>query len=131
MPTKSPSGALSPYYFKGGQIYGMHYGSCFDDMEAFGNLMSAEEHFVMHSPIKRRILIDLYETNLTKQMVSAFADHVLRMKAKIVKLAIAGDDKYAFRAINNLIGKSKALEKGQLYFCSDMEDGKTWLVSER
>jgi hypothetical protein len=131
MPAKSPSGALSPYYYKGGLIYGMHYGSYFDDMEALGKMMSAEERFMMGSPTRRRILIDLYETNLTGPMVSIMAEHLLRMKSRIVKLAIACDDKNMFRAIKRLIVKANVLDCGQLYFCSDMEEGKTWLVSER
>ena len=31
MSGKSPSGALSPYYYKGGYFHGIHYGSYFDD----------------------------------------------------------------------------------------------------
>lgn len=34
MMTKSPSGALSPYYYKGGYFHGIHYGSYFDDSQA-------------------------------------------------------------------------------------------------
>lgn len=60
---KSPSGALSPYYYKGGYFHGIHYGSYFDDMDALRDMMSQEESFIMDSPEKRRIMIDIYETN--------------------------------------------------------------------
>ena len=130
MLTKSPSGALSPYYYKGGQIHGMHYGSYLDDMEALSKMMLEEERFVMRSPGGRRILIDLYETNLTKAMLSEMVNHIERMSSRIIKLAFAGNDKGVFRKINNLLLKSKSLDRSQLYFCNDMEDGKTWLVGE-
>jgi len=53
----SPSGALSPYYYKGGYFHGMHLGSYFDDMSALSSMMTAEEEFIMKSPEKRRIRV--------------------------------------------------------------------------
>lgn len=73
---KSPSGALSPYYYKGGYFHGIHYGSYFDDMDSLRDMMHKEESFIMSSPEKRRIMIDLYETNLTKEMIWEFAQHI-------------------------------------------------------
>jgi len=127
---KSPSGAMSPYYWEGGIIHGMHYGSYFDDMEAFRDMMSQEENFVMRSPEKRRILIDLYETNITESMMLEFVAHIERMASRIVKLAIAGDRK-CLKDVKKLLLKSGAINEGQLYFGADMDTGKTWLVSER
>lgn len=126
---KSPSGALSPYYYKGGYFHGIHYGSYFDDMDSLRDMMHKEESFIMSSPEKRRIMIDLYETNLTKEMIWEFAQHIKRMSTKIVKLAIAGDRR-CLRSVYKALLKSNALDKGQIYVCSDMEEGKTWLVSE-
>ncbi len=31
MLSRSPSGSLSPYYYKGVYLHGMHYGSYFED----------------------------------------------------------------------------------------------------
>ncbi len=39
MMTKSPSGALSPYYYKGGYFHGIHYGSYFDDAKALFDMI--------------------------------------------------------------------------------------------
>lgn len=91
---KSPSGALSPYYYKGGYFHGIHYGSYFNDMDSLRDMMSQEESFIMRSPEKRRIMIDLYETNLVDSMILEFVLHIERMSSRIVKLAIAGDKKY-------------------------------------
>lgn len=127
---KSPSGALSPYYWEGGYFHGIHYGSYFNDMESLRDMMSQEEDFIMRSPEKRRILIDLYETNLTEPMVAEFVLHIERIASRIVKLAITGEKKY-LKAISKLLLKSNEINKGQMYFGADMDEGKTWLVSDR
>lgn len=126
---KSPSGALSPYYYKGGYFHGIHYGSYFNDMDSLRDMMSKEESFILNSPERRRILIDLYETYLTKPMILEFAQHIKRMSSRIVKLAIAGERKYLIPVYRALI-KENALNVGQIYICADMEEGKTWLVSD-
>ena len=126
---KSPSGALSPYYYKGGYFHGIHYGSYFNDMDSLRDMMSQEESFIMSSPEKRRIMIDFYETNLTDSMILEFVMHIGRMSSRIVKLAIAGDKKY-IKPISKELIKDNVLNKGQIYVCSDMEEGKTWLVSD-
>ena len=127
---KGPSGALSPYYWKGGYFHSIHYGSYFDDMEAFRDMMAQEENFIMKSPERRRIIMDIYETNLTEPMILEFVSHIERMAPVIIKLAIAGEKKY-LKAVRKLLYKSNAINNGQLYFGADMDEGKTWLVSER
>jgi len=129
MISKSPSGALSPYYYKGGYFHGIHYGSYFDDMEALRDMMSQEEQFIIRSPESRRILIDLYETNLTEQMLSEFVLHIKAISPKIIKLAITCDNK-RLKTVQKALSKASVLNKGQLYFCLDMEEAKTWLVSD-
>lgn len=58
MISKSPSGALSPYYYKGGYFHGIHYGSYFDDVDALLSVMDQEEAFILKSPERRRIFIE-------------------------------------------------------------------------
>lgn len=126
---KSPSGALSPYYYKGGYFHGIHYGSYFDDMDSLRDMMAREESFIIRSPERRKIMIDLYETNMTKQMLDEFALHIMRLSPRIVKLAIAGD-RQCIKAVKRVLLKNGAISAGQVYFCADMEEGKTWLVSD-
>lgn len=126
---KSPSGALSPYYYKGGYFHGIHYGSYFDDMDALRDMMAKEEAFILGNAERRRILIDLYETNLTDSMILEFAQHIKRISSRIVKLSINGEKK-CLKAVYKAIIRADALNKGQIYVCTDMEEGKTWLVSE-
>jgi len=129
MMTKSPSGALSPYYYKGGYFHGIHYGSYFDDMHSLRDMMAREEAFILRFPEKRRILIDLYETNMTSDMLADFAAHIKRLRAKITKLAISADKK-SLKTIRRALYRGCSLEKGKMCFTPDMEEGKTWLVSD-
>lgn len=38
-------------------------------------MMNEEEAFILKSPERRRILIDLYETNLTQDLAQKVAEH--------------------------------------------------------
>lgn len=129
MITKSPSGALSPYYYKGGYFHGIHYGSYFDNSSALLSMMNEEETFILKSSERRRILIDLYETNLTNSLVEKIVEHISKISPRIVKLAIASDKKSLCRLRKNII-KGTTLGIGQIYFSTDMEEAKTWLVSD-
>lgn len=129
MITRSPSGALSPYYYKGGYFHGIHYGSYFDNSDALLSMINEEENFILKSSERRRILIDLYETNLSKALIGKIVGHIEKISPKIVKLAISSDKK-SLRQLRKAIVNGTSLGKGKLYFCTDMEEAKTWLVSD-
>lgn len=126
---KSPSGALSPYYYKGGYFHGIHYGSYFDDMESLRDMMSQEEKFILRSSEKRRILIDLYETNITTGILADFVAHIERISGRIIKLGISADKK-TLKTVRKALLNDCTLRKGQMCFSPDMEEAKTWLVSD-
>lgn len=98
-------------------------------MDALRDMMAKEEAFILGNAERRRILIDLYETNLTDSMILEFAQHIKRISSRIVKLSINGEKK-CLKAVYKAIIRADALNKGQIYVCTDMEEGKTWLVSE-
>ena len=98
-------------------------------MDALRGIMLQEEEFILRSPESRRILIDLYETNLTNSMMAEFIAHIVRLSSRIVKLAIAGDKK-CIKQIYKALVKEDVIAKGLIYICTDMEEGKTWLVSD-
>lgn len=129
MLTKSPSGALSPYYYKGGYFHGIHYGSYFNDADALYDMMQREEEFILKSTQKRRIMIDLYETELTLPVLERLEHHLVKLHNNIFKLAIAADRK-SLAKIRKRIKHSPNLQDLCCYLCTDMEEGKTWLVSE-
>ncbi|QEH70284.1 hypothetical protein EKH84_18545 [Cellulosilyticum sp. WCF-2] len=126
---KSPSNALSPYYYKGGYFHGIHYGSYYDDREALFSMMEREEVFILNSSERRRILIDFYGTSVSQLMLDKVVEHIRHLSPRIIKLAIA-TDKRSLWHICKAIKKANILENGQLYFSTDMEEGKTWLVSD-
>ena len=82
-----------PYYYKGGYFHGIHYGSYFDDAESLYRMIEKEERFILESPERRRIMIDLYETSLTPEVLEAVIRHIGRLSPRIVKLSIAADRK--------------------------------------
>ena len=110
--------------------YGLQYGGCFDDLDALREKMSREEEFITRSPKRRKLLIDLNKTNITKKMISEFMSHLERMAPKIIKLAATGEWKY-LRPVGKTLQKSKVIGKGQMYFDVDIEECKTWLVGKR
>ena len=127
---KSPSGALSPYYYKGGYFHGIHYGSYFQDADALLEMMKKEEEFILKSTEKRRILIDLYETEMSPKVVEEFVKHLVHLNSNIIKLAIA-TDKRNLKIIRRGIKNCKQLNCLFCYYCTDMEEGKTWLISDQ
>ncbi len=125
----SPSGALSPYYYKGGYFHGIHYGSYFDDYESLFKMIDKEEAFILKSPDKRRIMMDFYETNLSDNVIEKIVTHITNIDSKIIKLAVA-TDKRGLSLIKKALRKSNSFRPACCYFCTDMEEGKTWLVSD-
>ncbi len=129
MISMSPSGALSPYYYKGGYFHGIHYGSYFEDTKALLDMMEKEEEFILRFPQRRRILIDLYETRLNREVLERLLRQITALNDRIVKLAIA-TDRRSLRKIQKALKKEPVIEYGRCYLTTDMEDGKTWLVSD-
>lgn len=128
---KSPSGALCPYYYKGGYFHGIHYGSYGDDMDAFLDMVRQEEEFILKSPDTRRIMMDLYETNITthSDALDTFVSHIKTIRPKVMKLGIS-TTKHELSVIKRAIEKAQAIEKGKVFYNTDMETAKTWLVSD-
>jgi hypothetical protein len=125
----SPSGALSPYHYKGGYFHGIHYGSFHDDADGLAEMMNAEEQFILRSPERRKIMIDFYETQITPAILVDFAAHIERISDRISKLGISADRKN-LRRIRKALYDGCSLGKGLIYFSPDMEEAKTWLVSD-
>ena len=129
MMTKSPSGALSPYYYKGGYFHGIHYGSYFDDSKALFDMMEKEEQFILKSPDRRRIMLDLYETDITQDVLEKLLQHIENLRPRIVKVAFAAN-RATLKNIQRAIKKEKNLRSVCCKFSTDMEEGKTWLVGD-
>jgi hypothetical protein len=127
---QSPGGSIFPYYFKYGELFGMHLGSFFEDGAAMIKRMQAEEEFIRTENYPLPLWIDFYQTKLTDEVLVEFSKSMLRLQAYIPKLAIVGCSlraKWRFRKLARKNGFSFPMP---LRFFSDPEQAKTWLVSE-
>ena len=129
---KSPSGALCPYYFMGGELQPLHYGSYFNDKKHLFEMIKAEEEFILKSSGRnnRRVWIDLYETTLDDEAIDFLINHLKSIRSKIFKLCLVGCSKNDIRRIKDKMKREKMDLYNQTQYFSDPEDGKQWLVSE-
>jgi len=127
---KSPSGSLCPYYYKGGELHPLHYGSYRDDMDKLSEIIDAEEKFIMSSMSGRRIWIDLYETNLTDSMILRMSQHIVHISPKVTKMALVGCSKRVFNNIISYLREAECSLAGQIKLFDDPEVSKDWLVGK-
>lgn len=130
---KSPSGSLCPYYYMGGELHPLKYGSYFDNMSDLLETMKAEETFILKSSGQhnRRIWIDLYETNLNDEVIKAIVLHIEAIKHKIFRLCLVGCSFSARQKINEKMKQTNIDIFKQMRFFSDSEEAKQWLIGER
>lgn len=121
---------MFPYYYKGGEIHALKYGSFGADEAAALAVMQAEEAFVAQPNRRLRIWVDFYETRLTETVLQAFVDSIKRLRPHIIKLAIVGCSSGARRRLQPMGKKPDGGVPGPIEFFDDPEDAKTWLVAE-
>ena len=127
---KSPSGALFPYYYKNGELFGLHLGSYFSDEDGVIAMMQSEATFFTKQHRDIGIWIDFYETKLTDRVIQGFVEMVEHMGPKVTRLGIVGCSTIARWKINRLIKKTGPISSLPVRFFEDPEVAKTWLVSE-
>ena len=130
MLTKSPGGSVFPYYYKGGEIHALKYGSFFNDEEKLFELMEAERVFIQQRPSQRlRIWTDFYETAVTDKVLEKYIDNIFSLSNQIIKLAVVGLRGTDERKLKGLLKKNDSFPPYK--FFKDPEDAKTWLVSDK
>lgn len=129
---KSPSGSLCPYYYMGGELHPLKYGSYFSDKEKLFEVMKAEEEFILKSSGQhnRRIWIDLYQTKLDDEVISALVAHIKAIQPKIFRLCLVGCSLSEERKIKAQMLQNELPVANQVKFFSDPEKAKQWLVGE-
>jgi len=130
MLSKSPSGSLCPYYYMGGELHPLKYGSYFNDKEALFSIMKAEEAFILNSSGRnnRRIWIDLYETNLDDDIIEKLVIHLKTISHKIFKLCLVGCSVKYKTKINNCMKMKDFDFVEQVRYFYDAEKAKQWLI---
>ncbi len=127
---KSPGGSIFPYYYKNGELFGLHFGSFFGNEDALLARMQAEEAFMAGRNHPLPLWIDFYETKLSDRVLAEFSAFVARLSPLIPRLAIAGCSTRDQRRLLRQAKKSGRAFAMPVKFFDDPEVAKTWLVGE-
>ena len=126
---KSPGGSLFPYYYKGGEIHCLKYGSKYKKYEELFELMRLEEEFIFKANKKLRIWIDLYETSTVEIVLQELVNNLNNLNGYVTKISFVGLSSISKWQLKRKI-KNLKLEYPVSFF-SDPEEAKTWLISDR
>ncbi len=127
---KSPGGSMFPYYYKNGELFGVHFGSFHEDEAGLLALMKAEEEFIIQQNRQLPFWIDFYETRLTDKILIELFNSINRLHSHITRLAIVGcslKDRWRIKRLGKKLGLQFPIP---VKYFSDPEEAKTWLVSE-
>jgi len=129
---KSPSGSLCPYYYMGGELHPLKYGSYHDDKERLFDVIKAEEDFILKSSgnNNRRVWIDLYETMVDNETIAVLLGHLKAIRHKILKLCLVGCSQRDIKAIKTAMKRENIDLYGQTQYFSDPEEAKRWLLGK-
>jgi hypothetical protein len=127
---KSPAGSIFPYYYKDGELLGLHYGSFFGDEPGLLQRMQGEEAFIASTIPSTPVWIDFYQSKLTDKILLEFVGSIQRLESRITRLAVVGCSFRDKARLRKLIRKPEYTISIPLRFFNDPERAKTWLVSE-
>lgn len=129
---KSPSGSLCPYYYMGGELHPLKYGSYFTNKDKLFAVMKEEEEFILKSSGKnnRRIWIDLYQTVLDDEVIDNLILHIKAIRSKIYNLCLVGCSFVDKRKIKRQMAAQNIDIVEQVRFFSDPEEAKQWLIGK-
>lgn len=128
---QSPSGATFPYYYKGGELFGMHLGDYARDEDGVIAMMHAEEQFLLVQRRRMGCWLDLCHTRLSDHVIAELVEMIDHLRPYLSKVALAGCSWRARWKINRLVAKKVWAKSLPLKYYEDPEVAKTWLVSER
>lgn len=126
----SPSGAYFPYYYKGGELFGLHLGSYYSDEDGVIAMMKKEQDFLVERNHTVPIWIDLCHTKLTGKVTAELVKYLQAVRHRITKLALVGCSLLDRWRVVRLIKTANGLSSLPVRCFDDPEDAKAWLVSE-
>ncbi len=127
---QSPGGSNFPYYYKGGELFGLQLGSFGSDEDRVIARMKAEEIFLIQQNRSIGIWIDLYQTKLTDRVIGELLEALNHLDNRIRKLGLVGCSHIDRWRINRRMKKARCFSTLPVKYFDDPEDAKTWLVSE-
>lgn len=126
----SPSGAYFPYYYKGGELFGLHLGSYYSDEAAVVAMLKREQDFLVEQGHTVPIWIDLCHTKLTDKVTVQLVEYLKHVRHRITKLGLVGCSLLDKWRLVRMVKKTEGLSSLPVRCFDDPEDAKTWLVSE-
>jgi hypothetical protein len=126
----SPSGVTFPYYYKGGELSGLHLESYSSDEDGVIAMMKAEQEFFLKQNRKMNLYINFYGTKLTDRVLGEFIEYILNISHRTSKLGIVGCSFRDKWRLNRLIKRAGSFPALPIKYYADPEEAKTWLVSE-
>jgi hypothetical protein len=127
---KSPGGSTFPYYYKGGELHCLHFGSFFADEPSLLARIAAEREFVLRNVERMPVWMDLYETELTGRVHAGLAAMIHATGERITKLAIVGCPASGRRRLSRAFEKEGVETGPPLRYFDDPEAAKSWLVGK-
>jgi hypothetical protein len=121
---------MFPYYYKNGELFGLHLGSFGADEAGFIARMKADEIFFLEQNHSIGMWLDLCQTKMTDRVISELIQFMEHTRDLTLKLALVGCSMIDRWRINSAIKKAKSLSNLPIRYYDDPEDAKTWLVSE-
>jgi len=126
----APDGALFPYYYKNGELFGLHLGSFGANEDGVIARMNADEAFFLEQNHSIGIWLDLCQTKMTDRVIGELIQFLEHTRERTLKLALVGCSMIDRWRISRAIKKAKSLSDLQIRYYEDPEEAKTWLVSE-
>lgn len=128
MIVKSPGGSVFPYYYKGGQIHCLKYGSKYKDTAQLFEIMAREEEFIISTGKKLKIWVDFYKTSLTSIVLEHFITNIGNISEYVDRMSIVGLSRFNQWRLRR--GLKNSGIKFKISFFEDPEDAKTWLIGD-
>ncbi|MCR8656675.1 hypothetical protein [Paenibacillus endoradicis] len=127
---KSPGGSTFPYYYKGGEVHCLKFGSYFKDHAKLICVMKEEVEFIQKNNKQLRIWVDFYDTTINNTILIEFLNSLIEIERHILKLSVVGLSNKSKWQLNRLKKKIPYNKVNPMKYYIDPEDAKTWLVSE-
>jgi len=127
---QSQGGSIFPYYYKGGELLGLHLGSFGADEDGVIARIKAEDVFFIEQNKSIAVWMDFYQTKLTGRVMGELIEMIKHISQHTIKLGLVGCSFLAQRKIKQLLKEAGVLPALPVKFFDDPEVAKTWLVSE-
>ena len=123
---RSPGGSVYPYYYMGGELFGIQLGGQGRNEEGAIQYLRAEFEFLKAQHSRISFWMDFHQTKLTGKLISEILRNVDSIEGQIGKLAIVGCSALDQWRLDRQLKRRPFPVK----YYSDPENAKKWLVGK-